>query len=617
VKCGIVGVAALSLASGSAFADRPPAPEYVALAPVIVTATRTAETADEALASVTVVTREDILRQQAVSVDDALRNLAGITFSRNGGLGTNTSLFLRGTDANQIVVLVDGIRVGSATTGQAAFQDLPIDQVERIEVVRGPRSSLYGADAIGGVIQIFTRRGGGELRPVASVGLGSYGTSNVYAGISGGGDSGWFNATVANLSTKGINACSSPDVFRGCFAVEPDRDGYRNLSGSLRLGRRFDNGAEVDLSWLGTNSKTNFDGTFVNQTEATQQVLGGRVRFSPLDAWKVTLLAGQNRDNSDNYLDGVFMSRFDTTRNTVSLQNDLALAANQVLTLGYDYLEEKIDSDSQFTATSRSDNGVFGQYLARFGRADVQASLRHDDNQQFGGKTTGNAALGYAFSERYRAFTSYGTAFKAPTFNDLYFPFFGNPNLQPETSWSFEVGVTGTYTSWRWQANAFETGINNLIAFDAATFLPQNVDKAKIRGLELVASADLMGWQATTNLTFLDPKNDSNGPNNGNILPRRAEQAFRVDIDRAFGQFSVGATVTGEGRRYDDLSNTVRLGGYAVVDLRAEYRPQKDWALQLRLGNVFDKQYETAAYYNQPGANFLVTLRYAPGGSGQ
>ncbi|HSO07862.1 MAG TPA: TonB-dependent vitamin B12 receptor [Pelomicrobium sp.] len=613
-RIGAAGTA-LAVGCGGAMAQGVPAPEYVALAPVIVTATRTAETADETLASVSVITREDIVRQQALTVDDALRNLAGITFSRNGGLGNNTSLFLRGTEADHVLVLVDGIRVGSATVGQTAFQDIPIDQIERIEVVRGPRSSLYGADAIGGVIQIFTRRGGGELRPFASVGGGSYSTSKLSAGLSGGGETSWFNATIANLDTQGINACSPPNAFTGCFAVEPDRDAYRNRSGSLRLGHRFDNGADVDFSFLRTDAENEFDGTFVNETDTSQQVLGGRLRFSPLDAWKVSLLAGQSRDNSDNYLNGMFMSRFDTRRDTFSFQNDVALAADQVVTLGYDYLRDQVESDTQFAETSRRNDGVFGQYLGRFGRHDVQGSLRYDDNEQFGGETTGNAAWGYAFAEGYRATVAYGTAFKAPSFNDLYFPFFGNPDLEPEESKSFEVGLSGTYPAWRWQANAYETRIDNLIAFDPVTFLPQNIEKARIRGLELIASARIAGWDTSANVTFLDPINDGGGPNNGNVLPRRAEQALRVDVDRRFGQFSVGATVAAEGRRYDDLANTVRMGSYAVVDLRAEYRPHKDWTLQARVNNVFDKDYETAAYFNQLGANFMVTLRYAPGGS--
>lgn len=241
-----------------------------ALAPVVVTASRIAETADQALASVTVITREDLERGQVPSVEDALRTVAGITVSRNGGRGKNASVFLRGAESDQVLVLIDGIKVGSATVGQTAFQDIPIEQVERIEIVRGPRSSLYGSEAIGGVIQIFTRRGGGTLRPYASLGTGSHSTATVLAGVQGGGERSWYNLSFSNLDTQGFNACSPPNAFSGCFALEPDRDAYRNRSYSLRAGHRFQNGMEVDVHALRAEGENEFDGTFVNESKTVQ-----------------------------------------------------------------------------------------------------------------------------------------------------------------------------------------------------------------------------------------------------------------------------------------------------------------------------------------------------------
>ncbi|MFZ5557487.1 MAG: TonB-dependent vitamin B12 receptor [Pseudomonadota bacterium] len=608
-------VLAWSMGCGGAAAQSLPAPEFVALAPVIVTATRTAETADEALASVSVITREDIERQQAVSVDDVLRGLAGVSISNNGGLGKNTDIRLRGTESDQVLVLIDGIKVGSATLGQAAFQDIPVELIDRIEVVRGPRSSLYGSEAIGGVIQIFTRKGGGPTAPYASVGAGSHSTSSLLAGLSGGGDRSWYNLSVSNVDTQGINACNAPAGIGGCFAVEPDNDAYRNRAFSLRGGYRFGNGLEVDGFALRARGKNEFDGTFVNESETTQQVAGGRLKFSPLEIWQVTVTAGQNRDESDNFLDGVLMSRFDTRRDVFSLQNDLAVSASQVLTLGYDYQDDRIESDNAFTRTSRDNNGVFGQYLGRFGRHDLQASLRYDDNQQFGGKSTGSAGYAYQITPGLRATASYGTAYKAPTFNELFFPGFGNPNLQPEESSSVEAGLDGTANGVRWSLHAYETRVDDLIAFDAATFLPQNIDKARIRGLEGIVGGRVAAWSFSANATLMDPRNDGSGPNRDNLLPRRAEQSLRIDVDRGFGAFSVGATFFAEGRRYDDLANTRRLGGYGIVDLRAEYRPHKDWSLQVKVGNVFDKNYQTAAFFEQPGTNVFFTLRYRPAGS--
>ncbi len=577
--------------------------------PIIITATRTAQTADETLASVTVITRKEIERQQATSVQEVLQGAPGISIANNGGLGKTTSVFLRGTESDHVLVLIDGIKVGSATLGTTAFQDIPIDQIERIEIVRGPRSNLYGSEAIGGVIQIFTRKGGGPLAPFFSIGGGSFRTYNASAGVSGGGDRGWFNLSASGINTEGINACNGEPGIGGCFATEPDKDGYRNLSGSVRAGYRFDNGIEAELHALRARGRNEYDGTYVNESEFVQQVAGGRLRFAPLPAWHTTLAAGRSRDDSDNYEDAMFRSRFDTMRDTVSFQNDFSFGASQLLTLGLDYQNDRIDSTTAYTVTSRDNKGLFVQYQGGFRAQDVQLSLRGDDNEQFGAHNTGNVAWGYDLGNRLRLIASYGTAFKAPTFNELYFPGFGNPNLKPETSQSIEAGLRGNPAWGSWSLNVYQTTVDDLIGFDAA-FAPVNIDAARIRGIEAATAARVAGWDLRGNLTLLDPENRGPGANQGNILPRRAKEALQLDADRAFGKLRLGATVFAEGRRFDDLANARELAAYATVALRAEYALARHWRLQGRVANLFDKDYETAAFYNQPGRSFFVTVRY-------
>ena len=591
--------------------------DYIAIGefePMVVTATRTAETADETLASVTVITRRDIERQQARSIQDVLRGVPGISIANNGGPGKNTSLFLRGTESDHVLVLIDGVKTGSATSGTTPFQYIPIDQVERIEIVRGPRSSLYGSEAIGGVIQIFTRKGGGVFKPSFSVGGGSYNTYNVSAGISGGGDRGWFNVNVSTVDTAGFNACNGkplPDGA-GCFTTEPDKDGYNNLSGSLRGGYRFENGIEVDAYALRSENDTDYDGSFVNESDAVEQILGVTFRYSLLDSWRLALTGGRSQDDSKNYKDGLFKSRFNTERDTVSLQNDITVAKDHLLTLGADYQDDRIDSTTPYAVTSRNNKGLFFQYLGMIGAHEIQASLREDDNEQFDKRTTGGLAWGYPLSGKLRLTASYGTAFKAPTFNELYWPGYGNPDLRPEESRSLEVGLKGTSRGSNWSFNIYETHVDDLIAYDAATFAPGNVDEVYIRGLEAAVTAQVAGWTLATNLTLLKPENRSAGSNKGNILPRRAEQSLRFDADRSFGRYSLGATFLAEGRRYDELANTRRLDSYATVDLRAGYRVSERWLLQGRIENLFDEQYETAAFYNQPDRSLFVTVRYQP-----
>ena len=206
---------------------------------------------------------------------------------------------------------------------------------------------------------------------------------------------------------------------------------------------------------------------------------------------------------------------------------------------------------------------------------------------------------------------SSGTAFKAPTFNELYFPGFGNSSLLPEESLSYELGLRGKQTWGRWSLSAYETQVDNLIGFDAS-FLPVNIDKALIRGLETTASTQIAGWTMATSLTILDPQNRSGGVNDGNVLPRRAKEIFRLDLDQSVGKLRFGGTLFSEGRRYDNLANTVELQSYTTVDLRATYAFAKNWTLGGRIANLFDTRYETAAYFNQDGRNIFITLRYQP-----
>ncbi|TVQ92952.1 MAG: TonB-dependent receptor [Chromatiaceae bacterium] len=595
---------------------------------VIVTATRTAETLDQTLAPVTVITRTDIERQQARTTLDLLRGQPGISIASTGGRGTNTSLFLRGTNANQTLFLVDGIKVGSATTGTTPFQNLPVSQLDRVEVVRGPRSSLYGSEAMGGVVQFFSRRGGGPLTPYLDVTAGGYDSAGISGGISGGGERGRFHIGGNLDDTKGFDACRGRGApfFDGCGTDEPDRDGYRNAGVSLSAGYDLAQWASADLIFLRSESEVEFDGAFQNESEQVLQVLGATLRLQPLTPWGVLLRAGRSWDEQDNLKDGAFSSRFETRRDSLTLQNDIATGDLGLLTIGVDYQRDRVGGTTDYAARSRDNTGVFGEYQAWFGPASLKASLRRDEDEQFGGHTTGGLGLGWEFAPALRVIATYGTAFKAPTFNDLYFPstpFFagGNPDLQPEQSRSLELGLSGrleiadgTAGDGRldWSLNLFQTEIDDLIQLVPPTFAAENLDRARIRGAEAVLGGRLLGTDLGVSLTLLDPRDRSGGANDGNLLPRRPEQSLRLDLDRQFGRFEAGTTLFTAGRSFNDPANRVRLDGYTLLDLRAAYRLSETVRIQARVENLFDEDYETVAWYNQPGRTLFVTLSYRP-----
>ena len=284
-----------------------------------------------------------------------------------------------------------------------------------------------------------------------------------------------------------------------------------------------------------------------------------------------------------------------------------------MLTLGYDWQRDQVSSSTAFEQDSRRNQGWFAQYLGQAGQQDWQLSLRRDDNEQFGTHDTGSAAWGYALSDALRFSLGYGTAFKAPSFNELYYPGYGNPGLDAETSESFEAALTGEHDWGHWSINAYRTHVDDLIAYDSTLGPyggPNNIGKARIDGLELVLGSQWLGWDWSANATFIDAENRDHGSNAGNELPRRPQQSFNLDLDRRIGRFGLGATLHAEGRSYDDLANRNQVAGYATLDLRGEYWLTEEWRLQAKVTNLLDADYETALDYNQPGQAVFFSVRY-------
>ncbi len=575
---------------------------------IVVTASRYAETVDHSLAPVSVIRREDIERSNATTLPEILTTVPGVVISRNGGAGQNTSLFLRGTESDQVLVLIDGVKAGSATLGTTPFQDIPLAQVEKVEVVRGPRSSLYGSEAIGGVVHIFTRRGGDGLEPSFSIGGGTHDTAEVAAGVSGGGDRGWYSVHASSYTTEGFNVCRG-SFDAGCFTVEPDDDGYDNTALSLRGGGRVGENLVLDAALLDSASETEFDGSFQNNSETRTRVGHVKGSLSIGESWSSSLLLARSTDESENFLDDAFASRFETNRDQLSWQNDIALGKSEIV-VGVDYTDDEVESDTPFAVDSRDNTGVFASFRSAVAGLDYEFSLRNDDNEQFGSETTGGIAVGRNLVDTLRATFSYGTAFKAPTFNELYFPDFGNPDLAAETAESYDIGLSGGSGSRYWSVNLFHTVIENLIAYDPTAFAPANIGEAEINGVELATTLHLGEWRLEAALTLQDPEDTGGSANDGNQLPRRAKEILHFAADRDYGRWSLGASVHSQGDSFDDPGNLTELDGFTVVNLRGAVSVHRNWELGLQVNNVLDEEYETAAFYRQDGLNVMATLRY-------
>lgn len=586
---------------------------------VIVTAARAPEPEDQSLFSTTVLTRADIEARQVSSVQDLLADLAGINIDKSGGLGQQSSVFIRGADSDHTLLLIDGVRVGSATLGIAPFEIIPLEQIDHIEVVRGPRSTLYGSDAVGGVIQIFTRQ---ASEPGTTLGgsamSGSYDTHEFTGYAAARSREAWGSISGDVLTTAGIPACL-PSAIAGCFdpAAPQVPDGHQNRSGSLSAGAQLTEQLTASADVLYTHGWTAFDGAgFDDRLDFQEKVFTAHLDQAIGSTWHLRLIAGRDEDGERDFLDPTPVGSFDTVRNNFSLQADGKLSSALRLIGGVDYEDVHVDSDTPFAVTSRTTRAAFSELHADLGNWSALAGARFEDNEQFGDHWTENLGVARKLGEGLRFIITWGTAFRAPTFDELYFPGFGNRDLKPETSQSWEAGLDGAEGALRWSLHAYQTTIDDEISIDPLTFMPLNINKSRIRGVELQGDWHDADWVVGGQLTGLEPLNISPGPGYDDLLPRRAQQNASLTVRRLLhsgttaSTGSVAVVARWEGRRYDDLANTLPMGGYLTVDLLTQWRLGSDWTLEAKAANLFDRSYQTAAYYAQPGRSYGVTIRY-------
>ncbi|MGH8856730.1 MAG: TonB-dependent receptor domain-containing protein [Polaromonas sp.] len=598
-----VRMAALPLALAAVF----PSHAQTQLKETVVTATRSESRADAVLSDVVVISREDIEHSTGRTLSEMISRVGGVQMAANGGLGKASSIFVRGTESSHVLLLIDGVRFGSATLGQPSLDNIPLESIERIEVLKGPASALYGSDAVGGVIQIFTRKGATGFNPYASVTLGSEARREWAAGLSGGAGELSYTLGVQQTREKGFSATNPAAAFGGFNA---DRDGFSQDSLNASLDWRFTPGWKVDARVLYADGVNHFDngpGAFDVRSDVLTKLLALGVEGQVLSSWKTRLAFGRGDDNSINQM-GAAPTRFNTQQDQWTWQNEIATPLGKVLA-GYEHLIQKVDSTTAFPVKERSVDSWFAGVNGAAGSHSWQLNARRDSNSQFGDATTGLAAYGFRFTPNWRAHASYGTSFKAPSFNALYFPFgVGNPDLRPERGRNAELGLSYALGLHEFKVVRFDNRVRNLIAFVAPTFQAVNIDRARIEGWTLGYEGQAGAFSLRAALDLLDARNELNGLK----LPRRADLQLTAGIDYAVGAWKLGASLLAVSDRFDNAANTTRLGGFATTDLYANYAVSKDWSVQARLNNLADKQYETARGFNQPGRAVYVTLRYQP-----
>jgi len=578
---------------------------------VQVTASRVPETVDATLADVTVITREEIDSSGSRDVLDLLRLQAGVDLYRTGGAGQQTSLFLRGTNANHVLVLIDGVRAASANTGAFAFEWLPLDAVERIEIVRGPRASYWGSDAIGGVIQIFTRKLEG---PRVAAGYGSYDDAAGAAGIGHWDGQNGYTVQVGARHVGGFSA-TNPSICNGpddpYCSYNPDDDGFRNTNfvarGAHTLGSQL-----LSASLYRSQGEVEFD---QGNSNVIEQDAGVNLEGDLAPGWSHRLSIGNAREDLST---PTYFTSYFTRRDSLIWQNDFKVTDTQRLIAGIDFLHEHGETRDTFGGTalyddSRNDTAVFGGWQAGFGSFDSEISLRRDDNSEFGGATTGSAALGWRYNEVLRIYASYGEGFRSPTLNEQFSPgyggaFAGNPDLDPERSHSTELGVELTpWQGQRFGANLYSTRVRDLISFTGPNFQAENIARASIDGAELTYDADVAAWHTHLAYTYDDARDDATD----SPLVRRPKNKFDAIVERRFGErFGAGAEVVAADKA-DDIAGTT-LAGYAIVNLRATYAISADWRLTGRIENLFDRDYALVHGYNTPGLSGFLEIVWQP-----
>ncbi|MYM63164.1 TonB-dependent receptor domain-containing protein [Pseudomaricurvus sp. HS19] len=592
---------------------------------MIVTANRMETPASKVLAPVSVMTAADISRLQITNVGELLSRMTSVETVSSGGPGTTTGIFVRGGNTDHTLVLVDGVRISSATNGNTAIELLDVNNIERVELVRGPASSLYGADAISGVINIITKQG--QVSPLTlRTQIGSQDWSQTQ--LSSGGSVG---ATRWNL-TAGYESLAGFDRHELLDNGNNDDDDYRNTHFAGSISHDWSEDFSTRLNYQQDDAETESDERFCANSSGVclpyqssrVAVLNLRADWRVMDKLALQAQASRARDWSASSDDAATAAeraandaKFKTVRETYLLQANSDLSEQFSLVGGTEYYEDRIDTSSDYLGEERDNLAVFVTAQWSPGMHQLQVGARNDDNEAFGSHTTESVSWGYQLTDYTRVIASWGTAFRAPTFNDLYWPAdpygIGNPDLSPEESENAELALKWDRGAHSFSAAVFRNEVEGLVSWAPVDqnnywgqWTPTNVDDALMEGFELSYGLQLERWSADANYSYVDAEDESTGES----LPNRARRQFNLDVDYALESLSLGASVKARSARPTTSAALPELPGYGLLDLRARYQFTPALMMDATLSNVLDKEYRQRVGYNEEGRGFRVGLTY-------
>jgi vitamin B12 transporter len=584
---------------------------------IVVTANRSIQDKFDTLAAVDIFTRENIELIQPLSIGDLLGRVAGISIANQGTAAHQSSAYIRGTNSDHVLVLVNGVRVGSATLGVKSIADIPVQLVERLEVIRGPRAALWGSDAVGGVIQIFTRDlAAGEGQ--AGIKVASNSLYQGYGALGLGNEVHSYTLSASAEKSDGFDVIV-PDGSSPFTVDQNDDDGYDRqsigLSGtsefteqySLELNSQYDQGTtEIDTNTLFSGDETSYENYHL--------LLRNHIQLEQL---YMQLGLSTSQDNTeDNYSQyGEFAnSVFTTSRDQVTALAQLPVSNTSELTTGFEWYTESIDSNNVYDETDRDASAFFITGRHDIEQVKLEASIRYDKVGDITGETTYQFAAGYQLDKQLLFSLSHGTAFKAPSFNDLYYPFSGNPDLISETADSSEFLTRYQDDHFSAEISVYQTNIDNLIEWAPtdssdpfSVWKPANIAKSKMLGVEATLSAELFETSNSLTLSHVDAEDKSTGRQ----LARRPNFSANYNLVYSLGELDFTFDVSYQGSRYDNAGATEKtLKAYTLVDLGANYRLSNNVTVLAKVSNLADKDYQTASEYPGAERGYSLTFDY-------